>query len=124
MSGSFGRSRGWYLTSSDGLRVRLNVSWSRHCDKSRGFPGPSIVSNVPLQSAPESYTLTPFTTGIATYLLLWPSDGIMKKEDVRSIYDGSIFFKRAEETKRKRAHAAHQKHQTSPGLVEKAKKLL
>ncbi|KAL8860755.1 MAG: hypothetical protein Q9178_002785 [Gyalolechia marmorata] len=61
---------------------------------------------------------------IATYLLIWPSDGIMKKEDVRSIYDGSIFFKRAEETKRKRAHAAHQKHQTSPGLVEKAKKLL
>ena len=28
----------------------------------------------------------------ATYLFLWPEDGRMKKEDVRRVYDGSIFF--------------------------------
>ncbi|KAL8722111.1 MAG: hypothetical protein Q9225_001355 [Loekoesia sp. 1 TL-2023] len=59
---------------------------------------------------------------LATYLLLWPEDGIMKKEDVRGIYDGSIFYKRAQETKTKRAKLALQS-QTSPGLVAKAKKL-
>ncbi len=30
--------------------------------------------------------------GLVTYLLLWPEDGIMKKDDVRRVYDGSIFF--------------------------------
>ncbi len=30
--------------------------------------------------------------GLATYILLWPEDGIMKKDDVRRVYDGSIFF--------------------------------
>ncbi|KAI4123785.1 MAG: hypothetical protein LQ338_005089 [Usnochroma carphineum] len=60
---------------------------------------------------------------IATYLLIWPDDGIMKKEDVRGIYDGSIFYKRAEETKRKRTKIALQS-QTSPGLVTQVKKLL
>ncbi len=30
--------------------------------------------------------------GIATYLLLWSEDGRMKKDDIRRIYDGSIFF--------------------------------
>ncbi|TFK56892.1 caleosin domain-containing protein, partial [Heliocybe sulcata] len=29
---------------------------------------------------------------LATWILLWPADGIMKKEDVRGIYDGSIFW--------------------------------
>ncbi|KAF2418937.1 caleosin domain-containing protein [Tothia fuscella] len=28
---------------------------------------------------------------LATYLLLWPADGKMYKEDIRAIYDGSIF---------------------------------
>jgi len=36
-------------------------------------------------------------TGTAVYLLLWPEDGIMRKEDVRGIYDGSIFYKKADE---------------------------
>ncbi|KAL9576295.1 MAG: hypothetical protein Q9212_007222 [Teloschistes hypoglaucus] len=40
---------------------------------------------------------------VATYLLIWPADGILKKEDIRTVYDGSIFYKRAEETRRKRA---------------------
>ncbi|BGP43263.1 hypothetical protein JCM10450v2_007408 [Rhodotorula kratochvilovae] len=28
---------------------------------------------------------------VATYLLLWPKDGVMRKEDWRVVYDGSIF---------------------------------
>lgn len=30
--------------------------------------------------------------GIATWILLWPEDGRMMKEDIRRIYDGSLFF--------------------------------
>lgn len=30
--------------------------------------------------------------GLATYLMLWPQDGRMMKEDIRRIYDGSIFY--------------------------------
>ncbi|KAF9466921.1 Caleosin, partial [Collybia nuda] len=30
---------------------------------------------------------------LATYLMLWPADGRMKKEDIRSVYNGSIFYK-------------------------------
>ncbi|KAM9874677.1 hypothetical protein VDGL01_11234 [Verticillium dahliae] len=41
---------------------------------------------------------------LATYIMLWPEDGKMKKEDIRRIYDGSIFFtiaeRRAREKKR------------------------
>ncbi|KAH9861735.1 hypothetical protein J1614_011488 [Plenodomus biglobosus] len=29
---------------------------------------------------------------LATYLMLWPEDGRMLKEDIRGIYDGSIFY--------------------------------
>ncbi|BGP65633.1 hypothetical protein NBRC10512_000999 [Rhodotorula toruloides] len=29
---------------------------------------------------------------LATYLLIWPADGIMRKEDLRTVYDGSIFY--------------------------------
>jgi hypothetical protein len=45
--------------------------------------------------------------GLATYILLWPEDGRMMKEDIRRIYDGSIFYevaeRRAKEKKRKNA---------------------
>jgi hypothetical protein len=34
--------------------------------------------------------------GIATYIMLWPADGRMMKEDIRRIYDGSIFYTLAE----------------------------
>lgn len=37
----------------------------------------------------------------ATYLLLWPEDGVMKKDEVRRIYDGSIFQYKADEFARK-----------------------
>lgn len=34
-----------------------------------------------------------FFEWLATYLFLWPADGRMMKEDIRGIYDGSIFYK-------------------------------
>lgn len=37
----------------------------------------------------------------ATYLLLWPADGIMKKDEIRRVYDGSIFQYKADEYARK-----------------------
>ncbi|KAI1803451.1 Caleosin-domain-containing protein [Daldinia bambusicola] len=33
-----------------------------------------------------------FFEWLATYLMLWPVDGKMRKEDIRGIYDGSIFY--------------------------------
>ncbi|KAH8928580.1 caleosin domain-containing protein [Atractiella rhizophila] len=40
---------------------------------------------------------------LAAWILLWPSDGVIKKEDVRGIYDGSFFYRvRDEKQKRKR----------------------
>jgi len=40
---------------------------------------------------------------LATYILLWPEDGRMKKEDIRRVYDGSLFYevaaRRAKEKK-------------------------
>ena len=38
----------------------------------------------------------------ATYLLLWPEDGVMKKDEIRRIYDGSIFQYKADEYAKKR----------------------
>lgn len=34
---------------------------------------------------------------IAVYLFLWPEDGRLRKEDVRGVYDGSIFPKVAQQ---------------------------
>ncbi|KAI0661087.1 Caleosin-domain-containing protein [Cubamyces menziesii] len=43
----------------------------------------------------------------ATYIMLWPEDGVLKREDVRRVYDGSIFVdiasKRAGSAKTKAA---------------------
>lgn len=36
-------------------------------------------------------------SGLAVYLLLWPDDGVMRKEDIRRIFDGSIFQHKANE---------------------------
>ncbi|KAI4251636.1 MAG: hypothetical protein LQ352_004730 [Teloschistes flavicans] len=55
---------------------------------------------------------------VATYLLIWPADGILKKDDVRAIYDGSIFYKRAEETRRKRAGQPSPNLETSQILLQ------
>lgn len=44
--------------------------------------------------------------------MLWPEDGVMKKDDVRRVYDGSIFFDIAEK------RAAKQ----NPRAQDKAKK--
>jgi hypothetical protein len=40
--------------------------------------------------------------GIATYILLWPADGRMMKEDIRRIYDGSLFYVIAERRSKKK----------------------
>ncbi|GJE86773.1 caleosin domain-containing protein [Phanerochaete sordida] len=37
----------------------------------------------------------------ATWLTIWPHDGIMRMEDVRGVYDGSYFFKIAGERRQK-----------------------
>lgn len=50
-------------------------------------------------AAPPLYNLLyadTSSTGLATYLLLWPDDGVMRKEDIRRIYDGSIFQHKAD----------------------------
>lgn len=36
---------------------------------------------------------------LATWILLWPEDGRMMKEDIRGVYDGSIFYRIAERKK-------------------------
>ena len=52
----------------------------------------------------------------------------MRKEDIRGIYDGSIFYKKAEENERKQrikdARKAQGHGTVAPTLVVKAKKLL
>jgi peroxygenase len=40
---------------------------------------------------------------LATWILLWPRDGIIRKDDMRAIYDGSIFWKIAKEQRMKQA---------------------
>ncbi|OJD36787.1 caleosin domain-containing protein [Diplodia corticola] len=52
----------------------------------------------------------------ATYLLLWPEDGVLRKEDVRRVYDGSIFQHKADEYARKK-----QKQRGGGGAVANAK---
>jgi peroxygenase len=43
-----------------------------------------------------------YCTGLSTYLMLWPDDGRMLKEDIRGIYDGSIFYTIAERVAKKK----------------------
>ena len=62
--------------------------------------------------------------GLATYLLLWPEDGIMRKEDIRGVYDGSIFYRKAEEYERKKKQRQEQQKGTSPKLISMAHKVL
>ncbi|KZF23363.1 Caleosin-domain-containing protein [Xylona heveae TC161] len=44
-----------------------------------------------------------FFEWLAVYLLVWPKDGILRKQDVRGAFDGSLFHKKAEEYSRKKA---------------------
>ena len=37
-----------------------------------------------------------FFEWFASYLLIWPKNGVVMKEDLRTVYDGSLFFAVAE----------------------------
>jgi peroxygenase len=39
--------------------------------------------------------------GLGVYLLLWPEDGVLRKDDVRRVFDGSIFEQKAQEHAKK-----------------------
>lgn len=41
--------------------------------------------------------LATFLEWMASYLLVWPSDGVLRKEDMRKVIDGSIFQAKADE---------------------------
>jgi len=47
--------------------------------------------------------------GLAVYLLLWPEDGVMRKDDIRMVFDGSIFQFKADEYAEKRGKKAAKK---------------
>jgi len=40
--------------------------------------------------------------GVATWLLVWLEDGVLRKEEVRRVVDGSIFEKRGRECEARR----------------------
>lgn len=42
-------------------------------------------------------TSAAFLEWLATYLLLWPEDGILRKDEVRRVFDGSIFQYKADQ---------------------------
>jgi hypothetical protein len=46
---------------------------------------------------------------VAVYLLLWPEDGIIRKEEVRGVFDGSIFQKKADQWAEKQGRSKVQK---------------
>lgn len=58
-----------------------------------------------------------FFEWLAMYLLIWPADGIMRKEDIRMSYDGSLFQKKADEyaEKQKREKYGGPKYQAKSG---------
>jgi hypothetical protein len=49
--------------------------------------------------------------------LLWPENGILRKEDVRRIYDGSIFFDLAKKHQPKLARASSSGYWPNLGVV-------
>jgi hypothetical protein len=48
----------------------------------------------------------------------------MRKEDVRGIYDGSIFYKKANEYKQKQDKRRREHKGTAPRLISMAKSIL
>lgn len=79
-------------TSSDARLLRWSVSLV-HCFL-KDFFGSFLMTQV--NSLILVRSLTTFM-GLATYLLLWPEDGVMRKDDVRRVFDGSIFVEKAEQ---------------------------
>ncbi len=78
-----------------------------------------------LKSDPLPCTITDFISrqGLATYLVIWPEDGVMRKEDIRGIYDGSIFYKKAKEHRQKQKGRLKERQGRAPRLVSLVKKL-
>jgi hypothetical protein len=62
--------------------------------------------------------------GIGAYLLIWPEDGVMRKEDIRGIYDGSIFYRKADEHQANQARVKQQRQKQTVDLGKEAKKLV
>lgn len=63
------------------------------------------------------------SSGVATYLFIWPEDGIMRKEDIRGVYDGSIFYKKAEQHRQKQQREQQEWQARAPRLASLLKKL-
>lgn len=55
-------------------------------------------------SSTLSVTADHLCVGVATYILLWPEDGQMRKDDIRRVYDGSISYTVAERRAAKKSH--------------------
>ncbi|KAG8989608.1 hypothetical protein FRB93_003580 [Tulasnella sp. JGI-2019a] len=63
---------------------------------------------------------------VATYLLLWPEDGRMKKEDVKGVFNGTIFYKIADENKQKKRieiEAAQERRRIALEKAEEQKRI-
>ncbi|KAF9977335.1 hypothetical protein BGZ73_006376 [Actinomortierella ambigua] len=63
-----------------------------------------------------------FFEWFAAYLLLWPEDDIMRKDDIRRIFDGSIFFELAERRRKQREGEQQQIHHSTSAQKSTAKK--
>ena len=62
------------------------------CKFGLGFSGcPGLLRNL-VSTLARRRALELTSIGLATYVLLWPADGKMKKDDIRRMYDGSIFY--------------------------------
>lgn len=73
----FGQANAARTISLDGLQVGLNV----------------MANNI-------SWLIGERTNnklGIALYILLWPQDGKMHKEDILGVFDGTTFYRIAEQ---------------------------
>ncbi|KAG9006096.1 hypothetical protein FRB94_001001 [Tulasnella sp. JGI-2019a] len=63
---------------------------------------------------------------VATYLLLLPEDGRMKKEDVKGVFNGTIFYKIADENKQKKRieiEAAQERRRIALEKAEEQKRI-
>ena len=116
----FGRAKDWYLTSL-GRALTILERTNSSSTLSFGFFQKRSLAIMLRDQTRQTLTLGTFP-GTATYLLLWPADGLMRKEDIRGIYDGSIFYRKAQQHQRnQRAKAAFSREHpsTSPSWLRR-----